>query len=185
MNRAQASSGRGRQGREGGGVGEAGRQERGDRHADVMVDAPLHAVGPGLEAAERADGGVEEGDPVATEQLAEAAAGESGADGHEERLVAPGLVGDLLELLLETVDGVILLDRPPGEAADLRQGGHVDAMFLAFLELGEGVGLVADVDHDHGPVDVEVQFVLGDSQKSGEPFHVAVDAVGVGRALDQ
>ena len=174
-----------RQCRERGGVGQAGRYECGDRHAYVMVDAPLHAVSPCLETAERANGGIEEGDPVATEQLTETAAGKSGADGHHEGLIASRLVGDLLELFLETIDGIILLDRPPGETADLRKGGHVNAMFLAFLELGEGVGLVADVDHDHGPADVEVQFVLGDSQKSGDPFHVPVDAVGVGRALDQ
>lgn len=69
--------------------------------------------------------------------------------------------------------------------ADGLDGGHVDPMVLTALELGERVLLVAQVNHEHGVRDVDVQMLFGQAEESRSAFHVAHDAVGVGGALDE
>ena len=54
------------------------------------------------------------------------------------------------------VERVVFLDGAPRELADQGDGGEVDAMLLATLELGEGVLFVTVVHHQHVPVPVEV-----------------------------
>ena len=58
-------------------------------------------------------------------------------------------------------------------------------MLLAFLEFGEGISLIAYVHHDHGPSDIDMQFLLGDTHKGGNSFHVSLDTIRVGGTFHQ
>ena len=81
--------------------------------------------------------------PVATELDAESAAGESTADGYLPRSEAAWSGLDIVQGLLILFERIVLLDGLPGELAYLRDRGKVDAVFLAALELGERMRLVA------------------------------------------
>ena len=177
--------GRGGKPGERGSVSQAGGDERGDGHAHVRVEARLGTTGPDPESDERTDRGEEESGPIAAKQFAEAAARDAGSDRQDIRRIVTGLPRDFLQFLLVFIQGIILLDRPPGEFADLREGSHIDAVFLAFLEFGERVALIAHVYHDHGVTDIQMQLLLGDSHESGYPLHVPFDAVCVRGAFYQ
>ena len=44
---------------------------------------------------------------------------------------------------------------------------------------------VAQVDHEHVVLDVDVQMFFGQAEKGSRALHVAHDAVGVGQAFQQ
>ena len=56
-------------------------------------------------------------------------------------------------------------------------------MLFALLEFGVGEMVVAHVDLEHGVAHVDVELFFGYAQVGSHPFHVAYDAVGVGRAF--
>ena len=58
-------------------------------------------------------------------------------------------------------------------------------MFLAALELGEGMLLVAIVYHQHVPVDVEVHVSLVEPEESCCTLHGSHDAGCVGSTLHE
>ena len=164
-------------------VGQTGgdKGRNGDTH--VQIDAELDATGTHAETGKGTDGGKQEGNPVATEQLAETAAGKAGADGHDIRQVVALLGADAFQLFLVAVERIVVLDGTPGKLADLGDGGHVDAMLLALLKLGERMGAVADVDHQHGVAHVDVELLFGEAQVGSHTVHVTHDTVGIGSTL--
>jgi hypothetical protein len=58
-------------------------------------------------------------------------------------------------------------------------------VFLAALELGERMLAVAQVDHEHIVVDINVQMLVRQPQVGGRAFHIAHDAARVRCAFHQ
>ena len=73
----------------------------------------------------------------------------------------------------------------PGEAAHLGDGGQTDTVTLAALKLRKRVKLIAVVDHEYVPVDIEVYVALVQSQEGHRTLHRPQDARGVGRTLHE
>ena len=65
------------------------------------------------------------------------------------------------------------------QVADALDGGEVDSVLHSFLELGEGMCLIAVVYHQYVMVNEQVQVVLVKSEKQCRPDHISSDPVGV------
>ena len=124
-------------------------------------------------------------EPAAAEELAEAATGGAGAKGCQPDRVIARPVLDAQEMALEFVQGIILLECPPSQLADGRQGRHIDAVLRALAELCVGMLLVVDVEHQRRVHDVLVDAVFRDAHVGCRAHHVADGAVTVRAVLHQ
>ena len=126
---------------------------------------------------------IEERRPVATELYAEAAAGKAAADSYLPRSEAARRRANFLQRRLVLFKRIVVADGAPCELAYLSDGGHVDAVLLTALELGERVLGIAVVHHEHVPVDVEVQVAFVETKEGCGALHRTADARGVGCTL--
>ena len=122
---------------------------------------------------------IEEGRPVATKLNAESAASETCTDGHLQGSIVARALGYLLKLVGILFDGVVFTNSFPREFADERDGSHVDTMLVATLKLRERVFIVAEIDHQHVVLHVDVQMLFGQSEEGCHAFHVPHNAVRV------
>ena len=137
------------------------------------------------EAQNGCQGAEEECRPVATELDTESTTGKTTADGYLPRSEAAWSGLDVIQGLLILFERIVFLDGCPGKLTYHRNGGKVDAVLLAALELGEGMLLIAIVHHQYVPVDVEVHVSLVKTEESSCTLHGSHDARGVGSTLHE
>ena len=82
------------------------------------------------------------------------------------------LVFDSFQFLLILVEGIVILNSPPGQFADFGNGCHVNAMLLALLEFGERMQAVAHIHHQHGITYVDVELFFRQPQIGGNTVQV-------------
>ena len=164
-------------------------QQRGhegrDADGDVVVATHRGEKHPQAETQDGRQGAIKECGPVAAKLDAEATAGKAATYRHLPGGEATWRIVDVVEGLLILHEREVLADGRPGEAAHLGDGGQADAVTLAALKLRKRVELIAVVDHEHVPVDIEVYVALVQSQEGHRALHSPQDARGVGRTLHE
>ena len=166
-------------------IGQAGRNQCGNGNTHIVIDAELHATGTDAEAGKSADRGKQKRHPVTTEQFTETSAGKAGTDGNNVWHIVPLLVFDSFQFLLILVEGIVILNSPPGQFADFGNGRHVDAMLFTFLEFGERMQAVAHIHHQHGITYVDVELFFRQPQIGGNTVQVTNNTVRISRTLHQ
>ena len=166
-------------------IGQTGRNQCGNGNTHIVIDAELHATGTDAEAGKSADRGKQKRHPVTTEQFTETSAGKAGTDGNNVWHIVPLLVFDSFQFLLILVEGIVILNSPPGQFADFGNGSHVDAMLFTFLEFGERMQAVAHIHHQHGITYVDVELFFRQPQIGGNTVQVTNNTVCISRTLHQ
>ena len=156
-------------------------------NGDVAVDFQLCAGIFHNGAGNGGQKGVERIHRMAAEDEAEC--GRSHADGQDdhpfridtvaESLLDPGQMG------FECTVWFILGESFPGNIADLQDGGHVDAMAVAFAEHGVRMIFIIHIDHNGGIGDMDLHVFPVDAQIGSRAEHVLDDPFCPGAAFHE
>lgn len=127
----------------------------------------------------------ERGDEVAAKQHTGCAALQSGTQRGDPGGIAERRFFDIIQGGFVFVEAAAKTHAAPGQMAHGIEDGHVDGMMLAFAKTGMGALFVADIQHQRGIHDVQMEFLPRNSHVDRGPRHIAYKAVGMGTVFHE